>query len=96
MRPGQLGVVILGRVIIGDIAVTLVDLAIRSIVRVEQADRPNLDWSLRPLRKDSGGALLGYEHTLNDARPAQRTGPDERWRLVRADGLLPRDVKESR
>lgn len=67
MRPGQLGVVILGRVIIGDIAVTLVDLATRGIIRVEQADNPNHDWSLVRLRKPSGDSLLGYEHTLVDA-----------------------------
>ncbi len=67
MLPGQLGVVILGRVIIGDIAVTLVDLAVRNIIRVEQAGKPSQDWSLVRLRKTPGGTLLGYEHTLTDA-----------------------------
>jgi hypothetical protein len=77
MRPGQLGVVILGRVIIGDIAVTLVDLASRGFIRIEEAvgtqptGSTNPDWSLVPLpkasRTDHGDSLLGYEHTLVDA-----------------------------
>ena len=36
LRPGQLGVVLLGRVIVGDIAATLVDLAGREIVQVAE------------------------------------------------------------
>jgi hypothetical protein len=36
IRPGQLGVVMLGRVIIGDIATTLVDLAVRGVLAVEE------------------------------------------------------------
>jgi hypothetical protein len=77
MRPGQLGVVILGRVIIGDIAVTLVDLAIRNLIQVEetagtqQPGRQKRNWSLVPLRKalraDQSDSLLGYEHALIDA-----------------------------
>jgi hypothetical protein len=36
MRPGQAGVVMLGRVIIGDVAVTLVDLAVRRFLAVQE------------------------------------------------------------
>jgi len=36
LRPGQLGVVAVGRVIIGDIAATLVDLAQRDLLRIEE------------------------------------------------------------
>jgi hypothetical protein len=36
LRSGQLGVVLLGRVIVGDIAATLVDLAGREIVQVAE------------------------------------------------------------
>lgn len=77
LRPGQLGVVMLGRVIIGDVAVTLVDLAVRQFIAVQQqGDRrepeaAETDWSLTAVqatglahRRES---LLGYERTLLDA-----------------------------
>jgi hypothetical protein len=77
LRPGQAGVVMLGRVIIGDVAVTLVDLAVRRFLAVqEQDDSHGLDgadlgWSLTAVqaiglshRRES---LLGYERTLLDA-----------------------------
>lgn len=70
LRPGQLGVVMLGRVIMGDIAVTLVDLCVRNLLQVEQvpAAGGSSDWSLRP-RPGSAPqhrrvSLLGYEETL--------------------------------
>jgi hypothetical protein len=77
MRPGQAGVVMLGRVIIGDVAVTLVDLAVRRFLAVQERGdthgpedaRP--DWSLTAVqatglarRRES---LFGYERTLLDA-----------------------------
>jgi len=77
LRPGQLGVVMLGRVIIGDIAVTLADLAVRQFLAVrEQGDYhepggAQTDWSLTAVqaaglahRRES---LLGYERALLDA-----------------------------
>ena len=77
IRPGQVGVVMLGRVIIGDIAVTLVDLAVRRFLAVQElGDRQEPegagpDWSLTAVqatglahRRES---LLGYERTLLDA-----------------------------
>lgn len=36
LRPGQLGVVVVGRVIIGDVAATLVDLAVRGLLRIDE------------------------------------------------------------
>jgi len=36
LRPGQLGVVAIGRVIIGDVTATLVDLAQRGLVRIDE------------------------------------------------------------
>jgi hypothetical protein len=48
IRPGQLGVVMLGRVIIGDIATTLVDLAVRGMLAVEEEEQHG-----------QGGWLLG-------------------------------------
>jgi hypothetical protein len=77
MRPGQVGVVMLGRVIIGDVAVTLVDLAVRRFLAVQErgdSEEPEgaaPDWSLTAVqatglahRRES---LLGYERTLLDA-----------------------------
>ena len=69
LRPGQLGVVMLGRVIMGDMAVTLVDLAIRELVRVEQApDGGDGGWQLTPLLagapRQQRESLLEYEHKL--------------------------------
>lgn len=77
VRPGQVGVVMLGRVIIGDVAVTLVDLAVRRFLSVQergdgqepQASRP--DWSLTAVQAaglaQRPESLLGYERTLLDA-----------------------------
>lgn len=39
LRAGQLGVIVIGRVIIGDIAVTLADLAQRRLLTVSQTTR---------------------------------------------------------
>jgi hypothetical protein len=36
LRPGQIGVIMIGRVVIADIAATLVDLALRQVLRVEE------------------------------------------------------------
>jgi hypothetical protein len=47
VRPGQLSVLMLGRVIMGDIAVTMVDLAIRKLARVEEAQ--DGDWLVSSL-----------------------------------------------
>lgn len=70
IRVGQLGVVILRRVIIGDVAATLVDLSIRRLLRVEEHDREPGGWLVNPLyataprhRRES---LLGYERALLD------------------------------
>jgi len=77
LRPGQLGVVMLGRVIIGDVAVTLVDLAVRRFLLVQEngehhkPEGADSGWSLTAVqatglarRRES---LLGYERTLLDA-----------------------------
>lgn len=70
LRPGQLGVVIIGRVIMGDIAVTLVDLCVRDLIRIEKTAGPDGpgDWVLRPrlasAPRQRRESLLGYEETL--------------------------------
>jgi hypothetical protein len=94
MRPGQFGVVILGRVIIGDIAVTLVDLAIRGMIRVEEAGSPNNDWSLVRLRKALGDSLLGYEHTLIDALAEGGSQTTTSSLALRMPGILDRTRHE--
>jgi hypothetical protein len=70
IRPGQFGVVTLRRVIIGDIAATLVDPSIRRLLRIEEHDGEPDGWLVVPLhaiasrhRQDS---LLRYEQTLLD------------------------------
>ena len=69
IRPGQLAVVMLGRVIIGDIAATLVDLAVRGMLAVEESDAEGQTrWifsghaTARQL-----GSLLPYEKQLLEA-----------------------------
>lgn len=48
LKPGEIGLLIVGRVMMGDIAVTLVDLAARGLLQVEAVD--GTDWLLRPDR----------------------------------------------
>jgi hypothetical protein len=72
LRAGQLGVVVLGEVVMGDIAVTLVDLAQRTWLRIEEADD---DWRLSPQTVPSAGQpptdLLGYEKVLLEGLSAE-------------------------
>jgi len=70
LRPGQMSVLVLGRVIMGDVAVTLVDLAQRGLVRVTEirdSETASADWALaveaRPVSRPD---LLVYEKTLLD------------------------------
>jgi hypothetical protein len=65
VRVGQLGAVVLGRVILGDIASTLVDLAMRKLVRVESEDG---GWTVGSLAASAPrhrlDSLLHYEEVL--------------------------------
>ena len=47
LKPGEISLVILGRVVMGDIAITLVDLAQQDLLRVEETDH-GADWRLTP------------------------------------------------
>lgn len=69
IRPGQLAVVMLGRVIIGDIAATLVDLAVRGMLAVEQSGAEGqTGWVLSGHATASqSGSLLPYEKRLFEA-----------------------------
>jgi hypothetical protein len=64
LKPGEISLVVLGRVVMGDIAVTLVDLAQRDLLRAEEAD-DGADWLLSPLRGISARrAVAEYETEL--------------------------------
>jgi hypothetical protein len=64
LKPGEISLVVLGRVVMGDIAVTLVDLAQRDLLRAEEAD-DGADWLLYPLRGISARrAVAEYETKL--------------------------------
>jgi hypothetical protein len=70
IRVGQLGVVTLRRVIIGDLAATLVDLSIRRLLRVEEHDGEPGGWLVSPLHatapRHRRESLLSYERILLD------------------------------
>jgi hypothetical protein len=91
LRPGQLGVVMIGHVVMGDIAVTLVDLAMRDLVRVEESSGPAGDATWRvgsvvpAISRQQPGSLLGYERKLLDAMP----GPAGSWCLTALPPDLP-------
>src|SRR5947207_8071960 len=64
MRAGQVSVLLLGKVIVGDIAVTLVDLAGRGLLTVAPAGGD--DWALTvesPARA-AGASVVDYERRL--------------------------------
>jgi hypothetical protein len=69
LHPGQTGVVVLGRVIMGDIAVTLVNLIQKEVLTVEESMDQG-DWLLTvtpgTATKQKHGALLDYEKRLLD------------------------------
>jgi hypothetical protein len=65
--PGQLGIIMLGRVIMGDVAVTMVDLALRQAVRVEED--PASGWLVSGLDSPSSAMLTDYEKALVHALP---------------------------
>jgi hypothetical protein len=70
LRPGQLSLLVLRRVIMGDVAATIIDLAQRGVLEVtEQHD----GWRVRVLPGQAAGRgqpeLLGYERELLAALP---------------------------
>ncbi len=60
--PGQLGVILLGRVIMGDIAATLADLASREAIIVKET--PAGSWLVSVNHDFDGHGLAGYEKAL--------------------------------
>lgn len=64
LKPGEISLVVLGRVVMGDIAVTLVDLAQRDLLRAEETN-DGADWLLVPSQGVSARrAIAEYETTL--------------------------------
>ena len=64
LKPGEISLVILGRVVMGDIAITLVDLAQQDLLRVEETD-DGADWRLTPSPGVSARrAIAQYETKL--------------------------------
>jgi hypothetical protein len=72
LRPAQLGIVFLGRVVLGHLSATIADLAHRGVVTVAEA--PGDDWLLTDLRGRSPGpsTLLSFEKSLLDGLFAGR------------------------
>lgn len=76
LRPAQLGVVIVGRVILGHVGATVADLAQRGFVELAEVPGVEADWVLTDLRGHAGqdgGRLLRFEATLLDGLFAGRS-----------------------
>jgi len=76
LRPGHIGLIAIGRVILGDIAATAVDLSLRGLLGIESTDAAG-DWVLSPAERPGDGQdPLEYERVLLDwvARPGNATG----------------------
>lgn len=63
LRPAQLGVILVRRVVLGHIGATIVDLACRGRLRIEILDEDGPDWRLS-ITRDELRDLLGYEQAL--------------------------------
>jgi hypothetical protein len=69
LRPAQLGIVLIGRVILGHVTATLVDLGQRGFVRIDEDDgQASPGWLLTDLRDQAAdrNSLLPFEETLLD------------------------------
>lgn len=65
VRPGHLGVIATGRVFLGDIAATAVDLSLRGLLQIQGTDGEAGDWVLTPAEPpEDGPDALGYEQLL--------------------------------
>lgn len=76
LRPAQLGIVLVGRVLLSHIGATVVDLADRGFLSLEVTGDDNPGWRLTVL-DGKPGELLGYE------RAPLRGVPDDIARGVR-------------
>jgi len=106
LRPGQAGTLLDGVANPRDVTGTIVDLAVRGYLRIEEVpESPSPDWWLVPL--DKAGGLLDYEQMLLDglftgpAAAYRKTstqlsdlGPDFAGQLKQAQDALYADVAE--
>lgn len=63
LRPAQLGVVLVGRVLLGHIGATVVDLACRGCLTMEPLDEDGSEWQLTAMPAVPED-LLGYEQAI--------------------------------
>ena len=107
LRPGQLGMLMKGHVITGDVAVTIVDLAIRELIQISQSpDEQDEEWFITPALECEPGhqrdALAAYERTLLTGMAKRltdvRAAPDAAVRLSmlapQMTGVLSRTKEE--
>jgi hypothetical protein len=76
VRPGHLGVIATGRVVLGDIAATAVDLSLRGLLQIESTGGEADGWGLTPAEPPQDGQdPLEYERVLLEwvARPGYTT-----------------------
>lgn len=76
VRPGHLGLIAVGRVLLGDIAATVVDLSLRGLMQIETTGSEAGDWVLTPAEPpEDGQDALEYERVLLEwvARPGYVT-----------------------
>jgi hypothetical protein len=106
VRPGQAGTLLDGVANPRDVTGTIVDLAVRGYLRIEEVpESPSRDWLL--VRLDKAGGLLDYEQILLDglfegpADAYRKTstqlsdlGPDFAGQLKKAQNALYADVAE--
>jgi hypothetical protein len=70
LKPGEISLVVLGRVVMGDIAVTLVDLSQRGLLQVgetEDGGCPGVGPALAPRSANAEGGGTGQERALISA-----------------------------
>nr|BFE32847.1 DUF2207 domain-containing protein [Actinomadura rugatobispora] len=70
VRPGQIGTLVDERADVIDVTATIVDLAVRGYLLIEEEDRATtgrLDWALRKLDRQAPDDLLKYERLLLEA-----------------------------
>jgi hypothetical protein len=70
VRPGQIGTLVDERADVIDVTATIVDLAVRGHLLIEEEDRAvtgRLDWALRKLDRQGPDDLLKYERLLLEA-----------------------------
>jgi hypothetical protein len=84
MRPGQLGTLIDEQANVVDVTATIVDLAVRGLLRIEEIQQPGFfrggDWKLVRLRSDAPAEpqrpAYGKDQTMYDAETARPSSPD--------------------